>query len=115
VALGGGVGAVMRFGLQNMLEKMSPSFPVGTLLVNLLGTFAAGLIWPVMTGLSAEYRLLLLTGFLGGFTTMSSFGLEVVLLWGQGRFAAGLAYWLLTAIGSIASCYLGSLIGRQLA
>jgi len=71
VGLGGGAGAVCRYLLGNALNKPQ-GFPFGTLAVNLLGCFLIGLA----LHLDGRARLLCVTGFLGGFTTYSAFGLE---------------------------------------
>lgn len=82
VGMGGFVGAVMRYALsgavQNMLDK--PVFPFGTLAVNVLGCLLIGLLAGLAESrqlFTAEVRMLVFIGFLGGFTTFSTFGYEV--------------------------------------
>ena len=81
VFLGGGAGSVLRFLLSKYINDISNAlFPVGTLFVNVVGCFIIGFLFTVFEEMvvPSEIRLLLMTGFLGGFTTFSSFGLETV-------------------------------------
>jgi CrcB protein len=94
VALGGGAGAACRH-LVGMwtLRTFGPGFPLGTVTVNVLGSLLMGLLIGVLAARSSgdqALRMLLATGFLGGFTTFSSFSLDAVLLWerGEGGLAA---------------------------
>lgn len=87
VALGGALGSLARHGLGLALAGLAPA---GTLAANLAG---CGLIGYLHARLGSEpARLLLMTGFCGGFTTWSAFGLETVRLLGDGRTLAGLGY-----------------------
>lgn len=111
VALGGGVGAVCRYGLS--LLPISSKFPWGTLLANLAGALIIGFL----AGLAAqrskfppELNLLLKTGFCGGFTTFSTFSLETVTLLQQHRYLAGCGY----AVVSLAGCLAGVVLGQVL-
>lgn len=96
VALGGGGGSVCRYLLQRWVAFIYPHyFPVGTFAVNIIGCFLIGLFW----GLSFKsfdtmenWKLLLMTGFCGGFTTFSSFTLEGIDLLKENRTAAFLLY-----------------------
>jgi CrcB protein len=79
VAIGGFFGAIARFGVSNYIKGKFPSiFPFATLFVNLAGSFLLGLIFG--TNLSNSWRLLLGTGFMGAFTTFSTFKLDSILL-----------------------------------
>ncbi|MBC7426910.1 MAG: fluoride efflux transporter CrcB [Bacteroidia bacterium] len=76
VIAGGGTGALLRYSIGLLIPKASESaFPWATLLVNLLGCLAIGIFYKLYYQEEA-YRLLLITGLLGGFTTFSSFGME---------------------------------------
>ena len=81
VGLGGALGSMARYGV--VLALPSSSFPVATLIVNVIGCFCIGMAMPAaarLEALSPELRLLVVVGFLGGFTTFSAFGNETVAL-----------------------------------
>jgi CrcB protein len=89
VALGGAAGSVLRFLVSvGMLGLFGAGFPWGTLAVNVLGSAAIGVAAGL--GLEGQARLLLVTGFLGGFTTFSAFSLEAATLFGRSPALAGL-------------------------
>lgn len=96
VFLGGGIGAASRHSVNVAASRLiGMGFPWGTLIVNIAGSIAMGLIagwfaFKAGAGLSQNARLFLITGILGGFTTFSAFSLDAVLLWE--RNAAGLAF-----------------------
>ncbi|MEK7485507.1 MAG: fluoride efflux transporter CrcB [Planctomycetota bacterium] len=94
VGLGGFLGAILRYLISTGLQKWTSStFPYGTLTVNLLGCFLIGILMFLAQEkqtLSPSYRLLLVTGFLGGFTTFSAFGYESMRLFWEGQ--VGLAW-----------------------
>lgn len=110
VAIGASLGAWLRWALGVALNGRLPSWPMGTVAANLLGGYMVGvaLAWfELRLDLAPEWRLLVITGFLGALTTFSTFSAEVVTLLMQGRYlnAFGLAALhlagslLLTAIG----------------
>lgn len=105
ISVGASLGAILRWGLGNALNALFPTIPPGTWLANMLGGYLIGLALAFFSqnaGLSTEWRLLIITGFLGGLTTFSTFSAEVALLIQQGRMAwAGVA---------IAAHVLGSLL-----
>ena len=112
VAFGGAAGSVARYGVSRLWPASQSGFPVPTLTVNLLGSFAIGLLYIYTRGGSADgARLFWMTGVLGGFTTYSAFALEATLL---GFSAAGAAYVALTVVGCIGGAWLGRLIGAAL-
>jgi fluoride exporter len=83
VGLGASLGAWLRWGLGHRLNAVFPTVPLGTLTANLLGGFLVGVAVAVFSrhpGLPPEARLLVVTGFLGGLTTFSTFSAEVVSL-----------------------------------
>lgn len=95
VALGGALGSVARFKLSGWVLHQTPNwrFPAGTLAVNLIGCFIAGLLAGMAVKqdvFTADARVFLFTGLLGGFTTFSAFGLETLLLLKRGE--AGVAF-----------------------
>lgn len=80
VAIGGFFGAISRFGISNYIKAKYPStFPISTLIVNLLGSFLLGLI--IGANLVNSWKLLLGTGFMGAFTTFSTFKLDSIQLY----------------------------------
>lgn len=94
VFVGGGLGALCRYGCQLLGARFEHGyFPWATFGVNLLGSFLLGLLFGLGTAihLRTEWRLLLATGFLGGYTTFSSWQLESWMLLTSGRW--GLATW----------------------
>jgi fluoride exporter len=95
ISIGASVGAVLRWLLGLSLNSLFPAVPPGTLAANLIGGYLIGLAMALLAGhpgLAPEWRLLIITGFLGGLTTFSTFSAEVTVLLQQGRFLwAGLA------------------------
>ncbi|MBT2655775.1 fluoride efflux transporter CrcB [Bacillus sp. ISL-18] len=82
VAVGGFFGAMSRFGLSNLIKgRHSTIFPLATLIINLLGSFLLGLLFG--TNVDRSWSLLLGTGFMGAFTTFSTFKLENIQLFVQ--------------------------------
>lgn len=118
VALGGAVGSVCRYLVGvGALRLMGPSFPWGTLAVNVAGSFAIGILAELIVarfGASAELRLLLITGFLGGFTTFSAFALDAVTLFERGASVTAATYLILSIGASIAAAIAGIGLMRSL-
>ncbi len=88
ISLGAAAGAVLRWLLGTWLNALLPSLPPGTLAANLVGGYLIGVARAVFAqhpGLAPEWRLLVITGFLGGLTTFSTFSAEVTHLIQQGR------------------------------
>ena len=96
ISLGGALGAVSRFLLGNGVSRaLGSALPYGTFVINIVGCFAMGLLMTIIVDremLPAAWRLFLCVGFLGGFTTFSSFGYEALILLTEGRLLAALAY-----------------------
>ena len=119
VAAGGAIGASLRHlsGLA-FLRLLRPAFPWATLFVNVVGSLAMGLLigWLVKrTGTSAEIRLFLATGLLGGFTTFSAFSLDVANLWERGALGLAFGYILSSVLFSVAAVFAGLWLSRTLA
>lgn len=112
VGIGAAVGAWLRWGLSLLLNPVYPGIPLGTLAANLGGGYLIGLavaFFAQHPGLSPEWRLLLITGFLGGLTTFSTFSAEIFTLFSRAQVALGLAAIGLHVAGSLAMTGLGVL------
>jgi fluoride exporter len=110
VFIGAGVGACFRWWLGLRLNALVPALPLGTLASNLIGGYVIGVAVAVFTlksQLPAEARLFVITGFLGGLTTFSTFSAEVVGLLAQARFGWALAEIAAHLLGSFAATALG--------
>lgn len=116
VAGGGAIGAIARFATVSLAQRILPStFPYGTLIVNVLGAFTVGLLMAFMFERIAQiepWRLFLVVGFLGAYTTFSSFAWETWLLYQEGAWSAALANILLNNILTLFILCLGSQLGR---
>ncbi len=116
VFLGAGLGGAFRLGLNEIAARLiGIEFPFGTLIINVLGAFAMGLLTEYFAfrgGMSQEVRLFLTTGVLGGFTTFSTFALESVVLWERGQWMPAIAYVALSVFLSIAALVAGLAIVR---
>jgi CrcB protein len=117
IALGGALGSVCRYVLGSALQKAG-TFPTGTLVVNVLGSFLVGFIVRLAlesSWVSPEARALLAVGFCGGFTTFSTFAWEVLALAEQGAWGRSAAYLLLSVGLSLAACVAGMATAREAA
>ena len=111
LALGGALGTVARYGLNGLISARLSTFPLGTMIVNITGCFVIGLITPLM--LRYEWRLFLLFGLCGGYTTFSSFEWETYSAVRQGGFWLGLANVLGSVVFGYAAVWLGALLARR--
>ncbi|MGQ4001785.1 fluoride efflux transporter CrcB [Francisellaceae bacterium CB299] len=114
VGIGGGLGAMTRFGLTQATADISKQIPLGIFLCNVIGSFLIGLIaaFLIKTNLfneeiSVNVRALLVTGFLGGFTTFSSFSLDVLNLLQRGEIMIALSYILVSVLISLLAVIIG--------
>lgn len=105
IAIGGGLGALARYGLSGLVQGRGAAFPWGTLAVNAIGCF---LIGAVFERLSADARAFVVVGVLGGFTTFSAFGHETVELLRGGQTTLAL----LNAAGNVVLGVGAVLLGR---
>ncbi|MBI39351.1 MAG: fluoride efflux transporter CrcB [Leptospiraceae bacterium] len=119
VAMGGALGAVMRFAVARWMQPWleGGGFPYPTFVVNLAGSLFLGLIYSLgkANWLQDEYRLFWATGVMGAFTTFSTFAVEGVLLMEAGRWKLALLYWILSLVFGVVIAYLGMLIGSRIA
>lgn len=115
VAMGGALGSMSRYGVGRLWPAAPGGFPVPTLAVNLLGSFAIGLLYIWISARSGAggdaARLFWMTGVLGGFTTYSAFALESTLL---GFSGTGLLYFFATIVGCFGAAWAGRLIATAL-
>ncbi|MGF1644845.1 MAG: fluoride efflux transporter CrcB [Thiotrichales bacterium] len=107
---GAGFGALLRWSLGMRLNPILPTLPLGTLTANLIGGLLIGLAVALFNRhpfLPPELRLLIITGFLGGLTTFSTFSAEVVSLFARGEYAWGAATVVAHVLGSLALTAIG--------
>lgn len=111
VFLGAGLGGALRHGVNNAaLRLIGSNFPIGTVAVNVAGSFVMGLLaaWFALKADPGQtWRLFLTTGILGGFTTFSTFSLDTALLWERGQPAVAALY----VVVSVAMALLGLFAG----
>jgi CrcB protein len=105
VAFGGALGALMRFGLSTYLMPVgAKQFPWGTLTANIVGSACMGLCYVLIVEkewVALIWRPFLMTGFLGAFTTYSSFALESFLLWQQDQINYAISYAAMSLFGCL--------------
>ncbi len=116
VALAGAAGSVSRYALGLMLQRLPIAFPVGTLVVNVLGAFLIGLFarWLSAPTLDPVWRISLTVGFCGGFTTFSTFSTELITLAQEGRMARAAVYVVLSVSLAVIATLLGMSLGDRL-
>ncbi|GLK66037.1 fluoride efflux transporter CrcB [Paracoccus kondratievae] len=115
VGLGGALGSAARYGVNILAGRMTQGFPLGTLIVNIVGCLAMGLLAALLAHRGGQHLApFLLTGVLGGFTTFSAFALDTATLWERGAGAVALGYVLCSVILSLAAVVMGLVIGRGL-
>ncbi len=116
VALGGALGACARYGVGHFaLRLLGPGYPYGTLFVNVAGSLLMGMLIEVLAlrwSPSPEMRVLLVTGFLGAFTTFSTFSLDVAVQVQKGAYLAAGSYILMSVTLSIIGLFAGLYLMR---
>jgi CrcB protein len=119
VALGGAIGAAARHGVNLAgMRLLGIGFPWGTVAVNVVGALVMGIFIEMLArrwGGSAELRLFVATGILGGFTTFSAFSLDAVTLYQRGEIVLAFIYVAGSVILSIAALFLGLWLARTVA
>jgi CrcB protein len=117
VFVGGGIGAALRHGVSLLAARLvGTGFPAGTLTVNVLGSLIMGVLaaWFTFKGdASQHWRLFLATGVLGGFTTFSSFSLDVAVLYERGAFGLATVYVIASVVLSVAGLFAGLALVRS--
>lgn len=115
VALGGGVGAGLRYVLDRLIPARPRGFPLGILVVNVSGSFALGALTGAAALIAPEVVLVLGTGLLGGYTTFSTVSVETVLLAERRRRWDAAANLLGTLVLAVAAAAAGYALGHALA
>ena len=119
IFFGSGAGGLFRYWISNASYWfLGRQFPYGTLVVNATGSFLMGLFFVVILerfdGIAPQLRALLIIGFLGGYTTFSSFSIETLTLFERGAWVSAILNILLNIILCISLAWLGTKGGRQL-
>ncbi len=112
VFVGGGIGSVLRFLIAKYLNNSDAHtlvFPIGTILANIISCLILGFIIQKNTGIgiSNNMKLLLITGFCGGFSTFSTFGYEIYLYLQKGELALGIGYTFASFVLGLLAIYVG--------
>ncbi len=113
VGTGSFIGGILRYLLSQFTQaKFVSNFPIGTLTVNIIGCFAIGVLFEICNKLNfaPEWRLFLITGILGGFTTFSAFSYETFNLFKEGYIFNAFAYVLSSVILGVTATFIGYLI-----
>jgi fluoride exporter len=118
VAFGSGIGGVVRLLLGNFIQqRMGASFPLGTLVINITGSFLLGFLIRYALGtpdVTPEVRAMLTTGFCGGYTTFSTYSFETATLIEDGRYERASLYILLSVAIALLGVFGGFATARQL-
>ena len=116
VAIGGAAGALARYGTVVAYQRFAPStFPLAILTVNVLGSLLFGLIWAYAEDrdwISENMRLLVLTGFLGSFTTFSTFAFDEAMFIRSGSWAIFVANLLISNAAALTAVFIGFRVGK---
>lgn len=118
IAAGGAVGSMLRFMLSSGVHRLAGrDFPYGTLSVNVIGSLLMGILYILLierASLGAEWRALLLVGFLGAFTTFSTFSIETLNLLENGEVIKAGTNVFLSVFLCLLAAWSGVIVGRQL-
>jgi CrcB protein len=117
VSLGGALGGPARYGVTRLVDISPGTFPWGTFWINVSGSFALGLLLTLVLGRVAAtryFRPFMATGFLGAYTTYSTFAVETDLLVRNGRWAVALAYAVASLAAGFSAVWGGVLLARAI-
>jgi fluoride exporter len=118
VGVGGFVGSIVRFWLATYVgQRMGTRFPYGTFLVNITGSFLVGMVMTILTErthLSPTWRYLIPIGFIGGYTTFSTFEFETLRAIQDGQFTIGLLNLVLSVVVGFAMVWTGAMVGKAI-
>lgn len=116
IAIGGATGALCRFGVARLTYNyVNHDWPWATFGVNALGSFVIGMVYVLITEktvLHPDWRYMLMVGFLGAFTTFSTFALETVALIEAGKLLLAASYIAATVMSCVVGCWLGIVLLR---
>ena len=118
IAIGGALGSMARYAAVGYITPMlNYRFPIGTFIVNIVGSFLIGVAYVVIVEkqlIPAEWRLFFITGILGGFTTFSSFSLEILQSWQEGHVLLSIFYATSSVILGLLFAYVGMQLTQKL-
>lgn len=117
VGIGSFVGGVLRYSFSKWVQfKLLTTYPFGTFTVNIIGCFIIGMVmgFSQRFNISSEWRLLLVTGFCGGFTTFSAFSIETMALLRDAQYVPAIAYISASVIIGLFAAFVGFSIHRFL-
>lgn len=118
IAGGGAIGAVFRYGVSHgIYSVLGRGFPYGTLAVNVIGSLLMGILFSLLVerlAISAEWRSAILVGFLGAFTTFSTFSFETISLIQSGAITRAMLNIFISIVLCLGATWLGLGLGRQI-
>jgi CrcB protein len=114
IGLAGAVGTIARYGINQLSAQQFGDYPWGTVIANLLGCLLFGFLMAffVAEKLPMQYQVILLTGFLGGFTTFSAYAFEIADFLEKGRYLVAMCHFCLQNVVGILAVFAGLIFGR---